>query len=133
MRRQPNSKDLRRENSAKREDKPTAKKFEGAISELPVLYFGAKNNFIKFKERLSIYAHAKFGKLGTLIDTGRDIVVNEVQSPVSDNAFDAEHDSFGFARQTFSAKITTREKLFSKFQQDRIGLFFTIYGQLIEE
>ena len=60
MRRQPNFKDLRRENSAKKDqgEKQPAKKFEGSISELPVLYFGAKNNFIKFKEKLSIYVHA---------------------------------------------------------------------------
>ena len=53
--------------------------------------------------------------------------------PDLDNAFEAEHDPFGFARQTFNAKITTREKLFAKLQEDRIGLFFAIYGQLSEE
>ena len=135
MRSQPNFKDLRRESSTKKDfgEKQPAKRNEGAVAELPVLYFGSKNNFIKFKEKLSIYVHAKFGALGTIIDMGRDIVVQEVELPAMDNAFDAEHDPFGFARQTFNAKIATREKLFSKFQQDRIGLFFTIYGQLSEE
>ena len=133
MRRQPNFKELRREGSGKKDEKQPAKKSEGLIAELPVLYFGVKNNFIKFKERLSIYVHAKFGRLGAIIDIGRDIFVNEVELPELPNAFDQEHDPFGAARATFNAKIISREKLSQKIDEDRIGLFFCIYGQLSEE
>ena len=100
---------------------------------MPVLYFGAKNNFIKFKERLSIYVNAKFERLGTIIDIGRDVFVNEVELPELPNVFDQEHDPFGFAKATFNAKIVSREKLSQKLEEDRVGLFFCIYGQLSEE
>jgi len=42
MRRQPNFKELRREGSGKKDEKQPAKKSEGLIAELPVLYFGVK-------------------------------------------------------------------------------------------
>ena len=134
MRRQVNFKAMKRESAAKKEqDKQPSKKVEGSIAELPVLYFGAKNNFIKFKEKLSIYVHAKFGKLGSIIDNAQEIEVQEVPVPADPLAFDADHDPFGLARATFTAKIQAREKLVAKLDEDRCGVFFAIYGQLSDE
>ena len=37
---------------------------------VPLLRFGAKNNWLKFKEKLSIACTEKYGDLGRLIDSG---------------------------------------------------------------
>ena len=50
--------------------------------------------------------------------------MNDVELPALEN---------GFARSSFNAKVSTRKNVFAKLQEDRVGLFFTIYSQLSEE
>ena len=49
-------------------------------SAVPLLRFGARNNWLRFKEKLSIACTEKFGDLGRLIETGEYWVPPAIRS-----------------------------------------------------
>jgi hypothetical protein len=56
----------------------------GLVQELPVLYWGAKTNIVKFKEVISIYLPCTFGESGHFIVNNRLMTIKPVRIP--DNA-----------------------------------------------
>ena len=97
-------------------------------SAVPLLRFGAKNNWLCFKEKLSIACTEKFGDLGRLIDTGEYWVPPIIKS---DDFPDWETNEI--QKVLYLEAEKARAKLIRSMEQDRSKMYSYIISKLSKE
>jgi hypothetical protein len=98
----------------------------GLIQELPVLYWGAKSNIVKFKEVISIYLPCTFGDAGHFINNNRLRKLKKVVIPENVDELPK------FAQELLKDQIRDYKKDKKDLVEKHIKMYYAIWGQLSE-
>jgi hypothetical protein len=97
--------------------------------EVPILTFGPKNNFAKFKESLSNKALREYGDLGRLIDAGQYYT----PIPPDPDDYDLDNDPYGLNCQTFLKQQKLYMRHCEEMVNNRPKLYAMIWQYLSQE
>ena len=108
---------------------PRPPKTADAMKEVPVLRYGAQNNFLKFKTKIVPAARERYGKLALLLTTGKYPEIPEVDQ----EKFNLHEDPLGIHKAMFLEANKERMRLMSKMEQDKVSLHSFLIGFLSHE